>query len=195
MAKPFDLIANPRYTQGRFKNTIQMYKGKPAYISAMDDRLECSIVTLDAPRKIVNLDKDKGWSFGNIPVGHTLVRDNLIFIAMLPARQWKQGLCNNNIAVIGKKGAAFEVGRLVSDPVFNAVATGDFDTIGEAGKFSDRFKILSRTIALTDIERGAGCLTYRGKTVGTVTGEEAALMGSHRFLKETLEEMNIHVKG
>lgn len=190
MRSPFDLKVNPSYTQGRFNNTIVMHNGLPTMVTEIDRDLQCICRNMEGGFR-ANLTDEK-FSFAPIPIGYVGNRENLTFLSRNPSRQWKQGISPNSLTP-NTRNFSYNVESLVMNSVFVGTAKGNYDKIGESHKYSLHYKVLSRTIAITDMNKQDGAITYRGKIIGTIEGKDALLMGRQKFLLESLEELGINV--
>lgn len=184
----------------RLNNTMILYDGRPYLVcnvrgTAAKPILEC----LDLPkqRDVLNIAMDDDLlNFRVFNLGYVNYQGDAHYLTRLPARQQKQGLCDQTVLVgDGRQGWRFQ--NVMNDPCIQDLFAERYPSFREV---VDKLKpghsmAFSRRFALAmDPDLGFYELRYKGERVAW--GDPAAfnLPSSYTYLSEVIQQEGIQVR-
>lgn len=203
-------------TKFRLENTVVLYDGKPVYITRVgavgaEDKKEIARVffwELPLPkgrapgqgetRKYLS---SRNFDLAPFKMGYINHNGEAIFVARLPVRQQRQGLCPNTCTfsnVLGHPSKVMDFATMINSQGFVDMIEGKYPTFKDAGELLGDKKTssiaISRSFAFViDNDLEALYLSHKGVKCGLALKNDRALKvpPKFHFLREEMEECHI----
>jgi len=176
-----------------FSESILMYEKQPVYVRDVDEDGLLDLEAFCSRKRMVVSPTDSGIDFTPIPLGMCNAESQAIFLSRIPKRQFKQGLCKQNLLAWTLDGAP---GHNDVDYIMNRGTTSLSDTIrGQYPSIDEAVKMVTeggkdsvafnRYFAIT----ADGEVFYKKTRVGMYHVGESKFMflKSQEYLAEVLD--------